>query len=144
MSAIDIFLGSPARPDPTHASDARTRHLRSADGVVIQLMTDSRDEHLRLLSRPGQVDQPELYDHGTQPWSHTVPHPRFEGVHCSLVIDANTGGLFLLDSWRRTALAAEQREAFLNDHAERHRAWIDLLAAPAHESGFEDEELEED
>jgi hypothetical protein len=140
MSAIDVFLASPAHPDPTEASDARTRHLRSADGIVVQLTTDLRDEDLRLVSRPGHVDQPELYDNGTQTWSHTVPHPRFEGVQCSLVIDTNTGELFLVDGWRRTALAPEQRAAFLEDHAERHRAWLDLLAAPEHD----DDDLEDD
>jgi hypothetical protein len=110
-------------------NSARTLHLRSPDGIVVHLTSDIHDEHRLLMSRAGQVDHPELYGGGPLPWRHTIAHPRFDGVHCSLLIDADTGELFLLDAWHRAALFSHtQHEALLQDHAERHRAWIGLLA----------------
>lgn len=124
-------------------SSARTRHLRSPDGIVVHLTSDTRDERRLLLSRAGQVDHPELYSDGPLPWRHTVNHPRFDGVHCSLLIDADTGELFLVDAWHRAALfSPTQHEALLRDHAERHRAWIGLLAQER--EALSDETLDSD
>lgn len=117
-----------------HGVSPNERALRSDDGVLLRFSADADDDRLTLMSSPGRLPAAHV---APATWHHTLNHGGFEHMRCSLLsmpaTDPPWQRLCLLDVWCRHGLQAHRLQAWLDDHARRHRVWLHLLAEGGHQ-----------
>jgi len=122
MSAIESLLG----PSPclgAQGTGLTPRTLLVGEDVLVHLQEDATREEVAIYSLPGRLDQFRWDDAACSPWSHAVPLCADGRGHAVVVVDPETGNVFVADVWERAALDSARFIRQLHDHARRHRAW---------------------
>lgn len=122
MSAIEPLLHA-LLGDPTLEVRGSHCDLRSAERVLVRLASDACDERVMLISSPCILDLGHTLASEPSRWRHTLDHPDFPEVRCTVLLQTASGRVELVDWWVRGAVLSDRFAALVENHVQRHRHW---------------------
>lgn len=105
------------------------RHLRSVDGIELCLLGNPQDDQLVLASFPGTLPADSAHALGSAQWSHSLPHPTREGIQLCVMVTPDDARVLLIDTWPRHSIDPRTFKQLLDEHARRHRHWLETLSS---------------